>query len=61
MLIKIELSEIAPFFYNNFFGIGGGVSPFPPGYALVRTGEREGTETSSAPKSSGQFKNIVTP
>ena len=34
LLLKIELSEISPFFYNNFFGFGGG-SPFPPGYALA--------------------------
>ena len=28
---KIELSEITPFFYNNFFGFGGGeFPPFPP-------------------------------
>ena len=40
LLLKIELSEITPFFYNNFFGFfwgrGGGISPFPPGYALAR-------------------------
>ena len=36
LLLKIELSEITPFFYNNFFGFGGGgISPFPPGYALA--------------------------
>ena len=35
MLLKIELSEITPFFYN-FFGFGGGDFPsFPPGYALA--------------------------
>ena len=35
LLLKIELSEITPFFYNNFFGFrGGGISPLPPGYAL---------------------------
>ena len=27
-LLKIEPSEITPFFYNNFFGFGGG--GFPP-------------------------------
>ena len=26
LLLKIELSEITPFFYNNFFGFGG-ISP----------------------------------
>ena len=37
LLLKIELSEITPFFYNNLFGFGGGeFPPFPPpGYALV--------------------------
>ena len=31
MLLKIELSEITPFFYNNFFCFGGGgFPPFPP-------------------------------
>ena len=37
VLLKIELSEITPFFYNNFFGFGRGwgFPPFPPGYALV--------------------------
>ena len=31
LLLKIELSEITPFFYNNFFGFGGGdFPPFPP-------------------------------
>ena len=35
-LIKIEPSEITPFFYNNFFSFGGGYFfPLPPGYALV--------------------------
>ena len=37
LLLKIELSEITPFFYNNFFGFvgGGDFPPFPhPGYAL---------------------------
>ena len=36
LLLKIEPSEITPFFYNNFFGFGGGVGnfPLPPGYAL---------------------------
>ena len=35
LLLKIKLSEIRPFFYNNFFGLGGGGFPsFPPGYAL---------------------------
>ena len=40
LLLKIELSEITPFFYINFFGfgVGGGISPLPPpGYALVST------------------------
>ena len=32
LLLKIEPSEITPFFFNNFFGLGGG---FPPGYALA--------------------------
>ena len=37
LLLKIELSEITPFFYNNFFGFwgGGNFPPFPPGYALA--------------------------
>ena len=30
LLLKIEPSEIAP----HFFGFGGWISPFPPGYAL---------------------------
>ena len=30
LLRKIELSEITPFFYNNFFGLGGGISPLSP-------------------------------
>ena len=31
LLLKIELSEITPFFYNNFFGFGGGgISPLSP-------------------------------
>ena len=36
LLLKIEHSEIPPFFYNNSFGFGGGwgFPPFPPGYAL---------------------------
>ena len=29
MLLKIELSEITPFFYNIFFGWGGDFPPFP--------------------------------
>ena len=33
MLLKIEPSEITPFFYNNFFRFRGGFSPFPIGYA----------------------------
>ena len=34
--IKIEPSEITPFFYHNFFRFrGGGFHPFPPGYTLV--------------------------
>ena len=34
-LRKVEPSEITPFFYNIFFGFGGGgVVPLPPGYAL---------------------------
>ena len=36
-MLKIEHSEITPFFYNNFFNFGGqGNVPypvFPPGYA----------------------------
>ena len=35
LLLKIEPWEITPFFYNNFFGFGMGISPFPPGYALA--------------------------
>ena len=34
LLLKIEHSEITPFFYNNFFGFGGGDFPPCPGYAL---------------------------
>ena len=31
LLLKIELSEITPFFYNNFFGfVGENFPPFPP-------------------------------
>ena len=29
LLLKIEPSEIKPFFYNYFFGLGRGVSRFP--------------------------------
>ena len=29
LLQKIEPSEITPFFYNNFFGFGGGFPPSP--------------------------------
>ena len=42
LLLKIEPSEITPFFYNNLFRFrGGGIPPFPPGYALVweKTGD----------------------
>ena len=35
MLLKIELSEITPFFYNNFFGFWGISLLSPPGYALA--------------------------
>ena len=36
LLLKIEPSEIIPFFYNNFFRFrGAGIFPFPPGYALA--------------------------
>ena len=35
VLLKIAPSEIAPFFYNIFFGFGG-IFPLPPlGYALL--------------------------
>ena len=34
LLLKIEPSEITPFFYYNFFGFGGGDFSLPPGYAL---------------------------
>ena len=37
LLLKIELSEITPFFYNNFFGFGGDFPPSPPGYALGKS------------------------
>ena len=30
LLLKIELSEITPFFYKNFFGFGGGNFSPPP-------------------------------
>ena len=33
LLLKIEPSEITPFFSTNFFRFGG-IFPFPPGYAL---------------------------
>ena len=33
LLLKIEPSEKTLFFYNIFFGFGGRISPFPPGYA----------------------------
>ena len=43
LLLKIELSEITPFFYNNFFGFGGGgISPLPLGYALASPGLHTG-------------------
>ena len=35
LLLKIEPSEITPFFYNNFSVSGGGFPPFPPWYALA--------------------------
>ena len=31
VLLKIELSEITPFFYNIFFGFRGEFPPFPLG------------------------------
>ena len=34
LLVKIEPSEITPFFYNNCFSVSGGCPPIPPGYAL---------------------------
>ena len=34
LLLKIEPSEITPFFYSNFSVSGGGISHFSPGYAL---------------------------
>ena len=34
LLLKIEPSEMTPFFYNNFFGFRG-FPPFNPGYALA--------------------------
>ena len=34
MLLKIEPSEITPFFYNIFSVSGGGDFPLAPGYAL---------------------------
>ena len=36
LLLKIQPSEITPFFYNNFFFFWGGVPP-PPGYAPGNT------------------------
>ena len=36
LLLKIEPSEITPFFYNNFFRLGGGwTPPNPPAYATL--------------------------
>ena len=37
LLLKIDLSEITPFFYNTFFGFGGGVeiSPLSPPLATL--------------------------
>ena len=40
LLLKIEPSEITPFFYNNFSVSGKGISPFPPGYALSASSAR---------------------
>ena len=37
LLLKIQPSEITPFFYNNFFVFGRGDFPPPPGYALGNT------------------------
>ena len=35
LLLKIELSEITPFFYDNFFSVSaGGFPPFPLATAL---------------------------
>ena len=34
LLLKIEPSEITPFFFNNFFGFGGG-GEFPPPFPLA--------------------------
>ena len=36
LLLKIELSEITPFFYNIFFGFGGGFPPSPLATPLIR-------------------------
>ena len=30
LLLKIEPLEITPFYYNNFFGFGGGIFPLSP-------------------------------
>ena len=36
LLVKLEPSETTPVFCNYFFGFGGGgISPFPPAYALA--------------------------
>ena len=35
LLLKIELSEITPFFYNTFFGFGGGEFPLPPFFEIA--------------------------
>ena len=37
LLLKVEPSEITPFFYNNFFAFWGDFPPLPPGYALTPT------------------------
>ena len=65
LLLKIELSEITPFFYNNFFGFGGGVeiSPLsPPGYTLApphQPDNQQALNTSLQPQAQGNFQSNI--
>ena len=40
LLLKIEPSEITPFFYNNFFDLGGGDVPCVPTLAAPMNNTR---------------------
>ena len=61
MLLKIEPSEITPFFYNNFFGFGGEASPLPLNPpmntgGLIRGSPRRGFGGRSPPDAGEVFK-----